>query len=405
VGKDTVSLSTTALDAATTGALPAVVPLGITVRDSAILTTTATGIIPTGTVTYSFFHLGDCTTGSVVGTDTVTVGSGGSVAHSTTNGPLNAETGSYAYQATYSGDANYIANTSDCEPFDVDPGTANVATTVFDAATSAAVTGPLPAESSVFDTATLSVSAATVPPTGTVAYTFFRLGDCTTGTRVGTDSVTVGSGGSVPHSSTSGPLSAATGPFAYQASYSGDNNYSSDVSACEPFVVLVAGPSATSLSVTSITTSLSATTVLVGETVHDSSTLHGATPTAGGSVTYTAYSDAACTTVAAQIGSVTVSAGAVPPSRTFSLASAGTYYLRAAYSGDAANTSSTSPCTSEVLTVKVAPIGGVQTGVPSRGSGRLALPLLLLAGLLVSGMAALAAGRRMRRRPATSSRK
>jgi hypothetical protein len=44
-----------------------------------------------------------------------------------------------------------------------------------------------------------------------------------------------------------------------------------------------------------IATTLSATSIAAGGSAHDSATLTGATATAGGTVTYTAYSDSACT--------------------------------------------------------------------------------------------------------------
>jgi len=63
-----------------------------------------------------------------------------------------------------------------------------------------------------------------------------------------------------------------------------------------------------------ITTTLSADTVVVGGTVHDSSTLTGATANAGGTVTYTVYSDSTCSTSFANAGTKTVTNGVVPDS-------------------------------------------------------------------------------------------
>jgi hypothetical protein len=78
-----------------------------------------------------------------------------------------------------------------------------------------------------------------------------------------------------------------------------------------------------------ITTKLSAETITVGGTVHDSATLSGATANAGGTVTY----------------------GVVPDSDPITFNTAGDYYWQAVYSGDANNNAATSLCTSEHLVV------------------------------------------------------
>ena len=93
-----------------------------------------------------------------------------------------------------------------------------------------------------------------------------------------------------------------------------------------------------------ITTSLSgggqsgaSISVPIGTAVTDEATLSGATSTAGGTVTYSVYSDSACTASAASAGTVDVTDGSVPSSNSFSTSTAGTYYWRASYSGDATN--------------------------------------------------------------------
>jgi hypothetical protein len=105
----------------------------------------------------------------------------------------------------------------------------------------------------------------------------------------------------------------------------------------------------------SIATTLSATTVSIGDPVHDSATLTGATANAGGTVTYTAYSDSSCSQNPQDAGKKTVTNGVVPDSNAISFSAAGTYYWQAVYSGDANNSGATSPCTSEQLVVKTNP--------------------------------------------------
>jgi hypothetical protein len=103
-----------------------------------------------------------------------------------------------------------------------------------------------------------------------------------------------------------------------------------------------------------IATTLSTTSVVVGSKVHDSATLSGASSSAGGTVTYTVYTDNACTTGARDAGTKNVSNGAVPDSNALEFDAVGTYYWQAVYSGDGDNSGATSPCTSEVLTVSKA---------------------------------------------------
>jgi hypothetical protein len=100
-----------------------------------------------------------------------------------------------------------------------------------------------------------------------------------------------------------------------------------------------------------ITTTLSASTVTIGIPVHDSATLTGATADAGGTVTYTAYTDSSCTQNAQSAGTKTVTNGVVPNSDPVTFPTAGTFYWQASYSGDANNNAATSACTSEVLVV------------------------------------------------------
>jgi hypothetical protein len=100
-----------------------------------------------------------------------------------------------------------------------------------------------------------------------------------------------------------------------------------------------------------LATTLSATSVDVGSTVHDSATLTGASATAGGTVTYTVYTDNACSLGARDAGTKAVTNGVVTDSNGLAFNTVGTFYWQAVYSGDANNNTATSPCTSEVLTV------------------------------------------------------
>ncbi len=101
-----------------------------------------------------------------------------------------------------------------------------------------------------------------------------------------------------------------------------------------------------------IATTLSANPVDIGETMHDSAALTGATATAGGTVTYSAYAGAnTCSGTDLLNSTVTVTNGVVPDSAGISFSSAGTYSFQATYSGDARNLPATSVCSTEQLVV------------------------------------------------------
>jgi hypothetical protein len=104
-----------------------------------------------------------------------------------------------------------------------------------------------------------------------------------------------------------------------------------------------------------ISTTLSSSSITVGGTVHDSATLTGATSNAGGTVTYTVYSNDTCTADPQDAGTKTVTNGTVPDSDPITFNSAGDFYWQVVYSGDANNDGATSVCTSEHLVVNKNP--------------------------------------------------
>jgi hypothetical protein len=119
-----------------------------------------------------------------------------------------------------------------------------------------------------------------------------------------------------------------------------------------------------------ITTLLSTTSAPVGSSVHDSATLSGATANAGGTATYTVYSDAGCSLDARDAGTKTVTNGVVPDSDSLVFNTAGTFYWQVVYSGDANNNPATSVCTSEIVVItKIQPgMTTAQTLLPNDSS-------------------------------------
>lgn len=117
-----------------------------------------------------------------------------------------------------------------------------------------------------------------------------------------------------------------------------------------------------------IATALSASAITVGGSVYDTASLTGANANAGGTVTYTLYTNSGCTTASTKPAvnqTVTVTGGSVPNSSAVTFTAPGTFYWQAVYSGDATDNSAKSACTSETLTVSKA--SPTLTTTPSPG--------------------------------------
>ena len=111
VQQGTSTAATVIVDASDV-AVTSPVPLGTTVRDTAMVAGTPTAFTPTGTLTYEFFTTID---GTGTHTDqTVTLNTDGTVPDSALHGPLAA--GVYSFIAVYSGDSNYAGSASPVEP-------------------------------------------------------------------------------------------------------------------------------------------------------------------------------------------------------------------------------------------------------------------------------------------------
>lgn len=199
-------------------------PLGSEVFDTAVLGNTVSGT-PTGTVTYNLFEF-SCPSFPVWG-EPVPLNADGSVPNSANTPPLAA--GSYAFRASYSGDANYRSATGGCEVFKIAPAQPRVTTTVENAADGKPVSGALAPGSTVYDSAAIGPTVPGFRPSGTVAYQFFHNGSCG-GTPVAAGNVGVGD-----PSANEGPL--AAGRYSFEAEYNGDSNYRPATGACEAFVV------------------------------------------------------------------------------------------------------------------------------------------------------------------------
>jgi uncharacterized repeat protein (TIGR01451 family) len=333
VNKASPTISTSAAETVT---------LGGAIHDSATL---AGGTNPTGTITFKVYGTASCS-GAALFTTTVDV-DGNKTYGPVSYTPENADT--YHWIASYSGDANNNPVSGACG----DAGENDIVNKLSPSVATELVSGEnsgtnltLPFGSTVHDSATLS--GATANAGGTVAYTVYGDNACTQ-SFAAAGSANVANG--VVGDSSDVTFSQA-GTYYWQAVYSGDANNNGATSACTSEVVTIVPNSVV------INTRLSGQgqagqhiTVQTGNPVTDSATLTGESADAGGTVTYTVYSDSACATVFGDAGTVNVTNGSVPNSNPVTFTAPGTYYWKAAYSGDANNEAAVSTCTDETVTV------------------------------------------------------
>src|SRR5205807_735466 len=99
-------------------------------------------------------------------------------------------------------------------------------------------------------------------------------------------------------------------------------------------------------------TTLSESNGSIGDLVHDSAKLTGATSSAGGTATYSVYTDSGCSLDRKSVvKEKRVTGGAVPDTKKQQFNNAGTFYWQVVYSGDANNNGATSLCTSEQVAI------------------------------------------------------
>jgi hypothetical protein len=235
--------------------------------------------------------------------------------------------------------------------------------------------------SATSDTATFTEGTNGDAPTGSLVFKLFGPNDptCTNAPAFVSSAQSVdgegnyGSGNFTP---------AAVGTYTWQALYSGDTNNPAVTTACsgvpaETVTVQQAAPQPTSTN-----TSLSgggeagsSISVPTGTAVTDTATLSGTNAaTATGTVTYSVYSDAGCSTLAPGGGGTAESIttpGTLPASSAVTLSAPGTYYWQASYSGDGGNQASSSTCGSggEVETVTSATTTPQPTSLKTHLSG------------------------------------
>jgi hypothetical protein len=352
-GSTPTSVSTTLSGDGQSGASLSV-PAGTTVTDTASLTGDAAASA-TGTVTYDVYSDPACT-------DLVNSGTAETITTPGTLPPSAGVTlstpGAYYWEASYSGDADNAPSVSTCgtggEVETVTPAETNVTTALSGGGQAPGPAITVPAGTPVTDTATLAGTDAWVA-TGSVTYTVYSDAACTN--EVSTATVAITTPGMLPASAP--VLLTNAGTYYWQVAYDGDLGNAPSVSACGPtgeVETVTQAPTTVSTSLSGDGQAGAAITVPAGTAVTDTATLSGTDAVrANGQVTYTVYSDPACTEPVTGTTETITPAGTVPSSTAVTLTIAGTYYWQVSYSGDQNNLAYTTPCGSSGEVEKVTP--------------------------------------------------
>ena len=310
--------------------------VGSPVTDSATISGGSTSGV-TGTVTYNLFANAACTVpGSPVSTVTVT---GGVVPNS--RAVLFNSTGSFGFNAVYSGDANNNRATSACEPLTVQKAST---TTIVASSVNPSVFG----QSVIFTATVTVVSPGAGSPSGTVNFL-----DGATMIGSGTLSSTA------PFRATFTTSTLAVGAHSITASYAGNANFNGSTSAVLTQTANKAGTS------TSVASSLNPSTF--GQSVTFTATVTVVAPGAGSPSGTVTFLDGTTT-----LGTGTLSSGTA--TFTTSALAVGSHSITASYGGDASFNGSTSA----VLTQTVNPVTGVTIATTIRDSTNAAVTSIVL---------------------------
>jgi uncharacterized repeat protein (TIGR01451 family) len=334
----------------------------VTLKDSATL---SGGSSPTGTITFTLFYNGGPTP---VDTETVTVS--GNATYTTPTGftlpTTGTVTGTYQWDASYSGDANNNPVSDDNDPTEKvavsaasptisttqQPGTATVGTSIADKAT---VSG--------------------YNPTGTVTFNLYNNPNGT-GTPLFTDANEPLVSGAA---TSKGFTTTATGTDYWVATYNGDSNNNPVTSGTglEPVTITAATPA--------ITTTQQPATATVGTSIADKATVTGGfNPT--GTVTFNLYNNpnGTGTPLFTDANEPLVSGAAT--SKGFTTTAIGTDYWVATYNGDSNNNPVTSGTGLEPVTITMATPTISTTPSPATVTlGATAPPILTDSAVLSSG--------------------
>jgi hypothetical protein len=304
------------------------------------------GYNPTGNITFDVFAPGDasCSTPIHVPPPQTVSGAATYLSGSYTTSAA----GTYQWIAHYSGDANNIALDTACNDGSESSTVNRAAPSIATLATP--TNGTVGQALTVGDTATVFNG---YNPSGSVMFMLYSDAACTTAVSgvSGTGNI---SSGTASYSTSWTP--SAPGTFYWLATYAGDANNIGFTTGCadanEQVTIVKASPS--------IATQASPASGTVGQTltVGDSATLSGGSNPSG-SVSFTLYSSAACTTAVSGVSGIgNISSGTASYSTSWTPSAPGTFYWLATYAGDANNNAFNTKCgdaNEQVTIVKASP--------------------------------------------------
>jgi uncharacterized repeat protein (TIGR01451 family) len=314
-------------------------------------TATLTGVTPNagGTVTYSLYLNTECT-GTPVFTTTVDVANGVVPPSDPYSFDL---AGDYEWQASYSGDANNQPATSTCgrESVVITKRTTSVTTVMHESpsGTTIADNAQRLVGTQMYDSATINGGTDTAG--GTVTYNLYTNANCS-GTPIYTSGPLDVTNRIAPDSD----VTTIDNPVIYnwQVVYSGDDSNKGSTSACGTETVYgQVQPTIVTTMVDENGDEIPDDSIIeLNSLFGDTAELIGATGTAGGTVTYSIYTNTDCSGTPITQHTVSVTNGVVPPARLITASFQGTYNIQASYSGDQFNRPATSACGDETLSVE-----------------------------------------------------
>ncbi len=344
MGSTTVVKTSPAASVSAPSSDPAATPIGAGSIGSTLSGATSGA---TGTITFKVFGPqasapSSCASGgTTVGTATVS----GPATYNPSAGYTPGTKGTYWWYASYNGDTGNNASNSTC-------GSGMTSTTVGKASPTITASAPGTAvKSTAIPAGSISsiLGLATSGATGTVTFEVFgpqtsAPTTCTSGGHI-VGTATVSGPGTYHPSAAYTP--ATDGTYWWYASYNGDTNNNASASFCGSGMTSMAVGNATATTATGPAGAAAGTAIATGSI---SSALSGATPGAGGTITFTVFgpqttAPTSCTSGGTTVGTATVSGnGTYHPASSYTPQSVGTYWWYASYSGDTGDNASTSTC-------------------------------------------------------------
>ena len=313
----------------TTTPNPVSAVVGTRLQDTASL---SGGTSPTGSVTFKLFAQTDPTcSGTPIFTETRAITPGFTSA--TTTGFIANTAGTWHWLASYGGDANNSPSSSLCTDEAVTISKAGPSITTVANPVTGTVGINIPAAG---DSVTSLGSAFN--PTGSITFTLYSDATCNTAVGGMTGNGTI-LGGVASWSKSWTPV--APGMYYWQASYAGDSNNNSILSACgganEQIIIAKSTP---------LLTTTAAGPVALGNSIHDTAHLTGGYGSLGGTISFEVFTpdDPTCLSPIAVTPNRSVNGTGDYNSADFVTTMLGDYHWIAHYSGDANNASANTAC-------------------------------------------------------------